>query len=163
MLYFQVYKSQLPVIEQALEAAALMLGGDKSRGYCLEMLCADFFGRRKYRRSKPRDLCAFPATCLRALATRSAKSAPERDYECIVSELRPRQPRVRLDTKAYKALCKQVLARDNWRCQNCGASDNLQVHHTQSRSKLGDDSSENLITLCATCHEALHRNRQNSI
>jgi hypothetical protein len=39
---FKAYKSQLPVIEQALEAAALMLGSDKSRGYCLEMICADF-------------------------------------------------------------------------------------------------------------------------
>ena len=31
ILYFKVYKSQLPVIEQALETAALMLGTDKSR------------------------------------------------------------------------------------------------------------------------------------
>jgi hypothetical protein len=42
ILYFKLYKSQIPVIEQALEAAALMLGSDKSRGYCLEMMCADF-------------------------------------------------------------------------------------------------------------------------
>ena len=42
MIYFRVYKSQLPVIEQALETAAFMLGSDKSRGYCLEMICADF-------------------------------------------------------------------------------------------------------------------------
>jgi hypothetical protein len=42
ILYFKAYKSQLPVIEQALETAALMLGSDKSRGYCLEMICADF-------------------------------------------------------------------------------------------------------------------------
>ena len=42
ILYFKVYKSQLPVIEQALETAALMLGTDKSRGYCLEMIAADF-------------------------------------------------------------------------------------------------------------------------
>ena len=42
ILYFKVYKSQLPVIEQALETAALMLGSDKSRGYCLEMICADY-------------------------------------------------------------------------------------------------------------------------
>jgi hypothetical protein len=34
--------SQLPVVERALETAALMLGTDKSRGYCLEMICADF-------------------------------------------------------------------------------------------------------------------------
>jgi hypothetical protein len=42
MLYFKMYKSQLAVIEQALEAASLMLGGQKARGYCLEMICADF-------------------------------------------------------------------------------------------------------------------------
>src|ERR1700736_1502595 len=42
ILYFKAYKSQLPVMEQAIEAAALMLGSDKSRGYCLEMICADF-------------------------------------------------------------------------------------------------------------------------
>jgi hypothetical protein len=42
ILYFKVYKSQLAVIEQALETAALMLGTGKSRGYCLEMIAADF-------------------------------------------------------------------------------------------------------------------------
>jgi hypothetical protein len=42
ILYFKVYKSQLKVIEDALETAAMMLGGDKARGYCLEMICADF-------------------------------------------------------------------------------------------------------------------------
>jgi hypothetical protein len=30
------------VVERALEIAALMLGTDKSRGYSLEMICADF-------------------------------------------------------------------------------------------------------------------------
>jgi hypothetical protein len=42
LVYFKVYKSQIPVIEQAIETAARMLGSDKSRGYCLEMICADF-------------------------------------------------------------------------------------------------------------------------
>lgn len=42
LIYFKVYKSQLPVIEHALETASLMLGSDKSRGYMLEMICADF-------------------------------------------------------------------------------------------------------------------------
>ena len=42
LIYFKVYRSQLPVIEQALEMAARMLGSDRSRGYCLEMICADF-------------------------------------------------------------------------------------------------------------------------
>src|SRR5438874_5145997 len=42
IIYFKLYKSQIPVIEQAVETAALMLGSDKYRGYCLEMICADF-------------------------------------------------------------------------------------------------------------------------
>ncbi|PYX07271.1 MAG: hypothetical protein DMG88_15145 [Acidobacteria bacterium] len=42
IVYFKLYKSQIPVIEQALETAGLMLGSDRSRGYCLEMICADF-------------------------------------------------------------------------------------------------------------------------
>jgi hypothetical protein len=42
LIYFKVYQSQIPVIEHAIETAALMLGSDKSRGYCLEMICADF-------------------------------------------------------------------------------------------------------------------------
>ncbi|MFY9906608.1 MAG: hypothetical protein WAM43_16650 [Terriglobales bacterium] len=42
LIYFKVYKNQIPVVEKAIETAALMLGTDKSRGYCLEMICADF-------------------------------------------------------------------------------------------------------------------------
>jgi len=42
MLYFKVFKSQLQPIERALETASLMLGSQRSRGYCLEMICADF-------------------------------------------------------------------------------------------------------------------------
>src|SRR5271155_1558040 len=42
IIYFKLYRSQAPVIERAIETAALMLGSDKSRAYCLEMICADF-------------------------------------------------------------------------------------------------------------------------
>jgi hypothetical protein len=56
ILYFKVYKSQLAVIEQALETAALMLGTDKSRGYCLEMICADFLAGANLENNNPRAL-----------------------------------------------------------------------------------------------------------
>jgi hypothetical protein len=56
LLYFKLYKSQLPVIEQALETAALMLGADKSRGYCLEMICADFLAGANLQDGNPHDL-----------------------------------------------------------------------------------------------------------
>jgi len=39
IVYFKLYKSQILVIERAIETAALT---DKSRGYCLEMIRADF-------------------------------------------------------------------------------------------------------------------------
>jgi hypothetical protein len=42
IIYFKLYKSQLSVVENAIETAGLMLGTDKARGYCLEMICADF-------------------------------------------------------------------------------------------------------------------------
>ena len=53
IIYFKVYKSQLPVIERALETAALMLGTDKSRGYCLEMICADFLAGANLENGNP--------------------------------------------------------------------------------------------------------------
>ena len=53
IIYFKLYKSQLPVIERALETAALMLGTDKSRGYCLEMICADFLAGANLENGNP--------------------------------------------------------------------------------------------------------------
>ena len=53
LIYFKVYKSQVPVIEQALEIAARMLGSDKSRGYCLEMICADFLAGANLENGSP--------------------------------------------------------------------------------------------------------------
>src|SRR6202163_3444581 len=56
LIYFKVYKSQIPVIEQAIETAALMLGTDKSRGYCLEMICADFLAGANLENGNPEIL-----------------------------------------------------------------------------------------------------------
>jgi len=50
---FKLYKSQIPVIDQAIEKAALMLGTDKSRGYCLEMICADFLAGASLENGNP--------------------------------------------------------------------------------------------------------------
>jgi hypothetical protein len=44
------------VIEQAIETAALMLGSDKSRGYCLEMICADFLAGANLENASPKNL-----------------------------------------------------------------------------------------------------------
>jgi 5-methylcytosine-specific restriction endonuclease McrA len=61
------------------------------------------------------------------------------------------------DPEAYRKLCREVLERDSWRCQSCGRMEDLQVHHIQPRNRLGDDTAENLVALCARCHQAAHR------
>ncbi len=73
-----------------------------------------------------------------------------------MNNIRPKSPRLKLDPKRYSALCRQVLNRDNWRCQVCGNMRNLQVHHVQFRSQSGDDAERNLITLCERCHAHRH-------
>lgn len=67
-----------------------------------------------------------------------------------------RTTRVRLDAEAYRQLHRQVLDRDDWRCQVCGALSNLEVHHKEFRSHSGHDSEKNLITLCTACHRNVH-------
>jgi hypothetical protein len=56
IIYFKLYKTQIPVVDQAIETAALMLKTDKSRGYCLEMICADFLAGANLDNSDPRML-----------------------------------------------------------------------------------------------------------
>jgi hypothetical protein len=58
------------------------------------------------------------------------------------------------NTKAY------VLDRDQYQCQSpqksVQHSRKLHVHHIQFRTHGGGDAPTNLITLCETCHNALH-------
>jgi len=74
-----------------------------------------------------------------------------------VNAVRPKvRRRLRLDLVSYESLRQQVLRRDGWRCQACGAMSNLEVHHLQFRNHSGDDSEENLISLSRRCHKIVH-------
>jgi hypothetical protein len=58
------------------------------------------------------------------------------------------------NTKAY------VLTRDQYTCQRCKGKlkdQRLEVHHIVFRSQNGSDEETNLVTLCKTCHDALHK------
>jgi 5-methylcytosine-specific restriction endonuclease McrA len=71
-------------------------------------------------------------------------------------QIRTIKGRLRLNPESYQRVWAKVLTRDGWRCQICGSSSNLQVHHITRRSSLGNDEEENLITLCVNCHRAAH-------
>ena len=52
-----------------------------------------------------------------------------------------------------------VLNRDNYTCQCCKGKhkdSKLEVHHKIYRSHGGSDEQENLVTVCYTCHKAIH-------
>lgn len=60
----------------------------------------------------------------------------------------------------YENTRAMVIDRDNHTCQLCKGrhrDSNLEVHHIVFRSNGGSDDADNLITLCHTCHKALHK------
>jgi hypothetical protein len=69
-----VYKSQILVVEPAIETAALMLGTDKSRGYCLEMISADFLGEASLENGNSGVLCS----CYSPYSAKQAQGEEER-------------------------------------------------------------------------------------
>lgn len=61
------------------------------------------------------------------------------------------------DTRRWRKLRKEILARDDHRCQRCGIPGN-RVHHIQDWMRDGGDvwDPENLQVVCFACHERMH-------
>ena len=76
-----------------------------------------------------------------------------------MNRIQPKPVRLRLEADAYEELRQRVLRRDGWRCQWCGVRCHVEVHHKEFRSHSGDDTEQNLITLCTTCHQQVHGNQ----
>lgn len=51
---------------------------------------------------------------------------------------------------------KEALKRDNYECTRCSRKDNLNVHHVVSLSEGGEDTLNNVETLCLDCHIKVH-------
>lgn len=71
-----------------------------------------------------------------------------------------------------KKVREAVLERDKHSCQNCGWSESsteewdpprffLELHHIEVHAKGGENTTENLVTLCNVCHDKTHKNSQN--
>jgi len=68
-----------------------------------------------------------------------------------------KKQKVKLKGKAWDNQKQKVYDRDNHTCQLCGRDVVVcECHHAIFRSQGGDDSMENLITLCFSCHHAIH-------
>ena len=67
--------------------------------------------------------------------------------------MRFKKPIRRLKGKAKKLLQMDVLERDRYTCQQCGAWTLAPPHHIKKISQGGDDIMENMVTLCIVCHD----------
>jgi 5-methylcytosine-specific restriction endonuclease McrA len=53
-----------------------------------------------------------------------------------------KKTRLRLGAASYREMHERVLERDGWRCQFCGRTLQLQVHHLTLRSHSGGDATK---------------------
>src|SRR5204863_7019296 len=137
-----------------------MLGSDRSRSYCLEMICADFLAGANLDSGDPNVLLRALSSAFELVQVSTAKSAAsvsaDRKGADPMKHILPKQVPLRIEKQDYQNLREQVLRRDSWRCQVCGSMTNLEVHHKQFRSHSGGDRESNLITLCFDCHASTH-------
>ncbi|MGV8135322.1 MAG: HNH endonuclease [Mangrovibacterium sp.] len=70
------------------------------------------------------------------------------------------------DRKIPDAVRGSVLRRDHYKCTSCGWSHDdwnpsdprhLELHHVKEHAKGGDNTENNLITLCTICHDSIHK------
>jgi 5-methylcytosine-specific restriction endonuclease McrA len=59
----------------------------------------------------------------------------------------------------YERNKRLMYRRDRWHCRNCNTTQNLTPHHIMFQSQGGDDSLDNLVTLCLKCHDDVHAGR----
>lgn len=50
----------------------------------------------------------------------------------------------------------RILHRDGYKCVKCGCTYNLEIHHKKPISHGGDNSDDNLETICIDCHAEEH-------
>lgn len=66
------------------------------------------------------------------------------------------------DIQCWSTVRKRALRRDQYRCQSCGRCESnhqgvdLHVHHILPKKDGGNDTLDNAITLCKSCHNRLH-------
>lgn len=60
------------------------------------------------------------------------------------------------DRQVPKHLRNKTLERDDFSCVRCGSTEELEAHHIIPRDRGGDDTLENMATLCHDCHQEAH-------
>lgn len=89
-------------------------------------------------------------------------------YESRQKKAAQRRASQRERVAAWDEVRREVGERDGWRCRACGAAaefksrsalKNGHAHHIVYRSAQGSDALDNLVWLCAFCHDKEHTHR----
>jgi hypothetical protein len=81
----------------------MMLGTDKSRGYCLEMICADFLAGANLENEDPTVLLQSMSRFFKFLPGEQRQAfLQEVRGESVVNRIPPNRPRLRLNPESYE-------------------------------------------------------------
>lgn len=89
---------------------------------------------------------------------RGAEPLRPRELRTILCDARVRRRGGRNRAVVPPRIRREVMERDGFRCRSagCGHARFLSVHHLMPRQSGGTNDPENLITLCGSCHRAVH-------
>ncbi len=94
----------------------------------------------------------------RVVTGRGPKPLRPAELEAVLCDTRVHIAGKRNRAVVPPALRREVLERDGHRCRvaGCGSTRFLAVHHVRPRQAGGPNRAENLVTLCGSCHRAIH-------
>lgn len=90
---------------------------------------------------KAEVLHEFPSLKIRTIST-------EFEYPSVIRLLRY----IRMPYYKIVLSRKNIMKRDNNRCQYCGTTEGLTIDHVIPKSRGGSDTWENLVTACNSCN-----------
>ncbi len=100
--------------------------------------------------------CAACGTSFRYLPS-NAETARFCSFKCKVvfegaARRKPHTPKRFYSSTEWLTVRAEIIDRDGGACVRCGSMERLNVHHKNPYRLSGDNSPDNLITLCHSCH-----------
>lgn len=133
-------------LEKALTEFKFRNDNNKFRNEC--KACGALFGKDYYKKHK-------------TTIVQYAKSYYIKNRKEILKRVKEKNPE-RKNKARFGGNKYLVFERDNYKCQICGSSDKLLVHHRDTNNHTKETLNhkiDNLQALCRSCHTAIHHRK----